>query len=282
VLSSMLVVLDESPDGGAAVDLGIRWARHHRAAVIGLGIVDEPAIRRPEPLPIGGSYFKARRNAVLLDHARRTVEQVLRQFERRCTEAEVPCTLLERTGSPQEQIALEAQRCDVVLISRQTQVHGARGAIGASLLKGLRRTSRPVVVVPPPVVPPPAPGTGPVVILYDGSAPAARTLFAFQAVGLDVRDGVYLISLDADGKAVAGADRAADFLQRHGVTVRRETVPPAAPEFTAEAILHILRRLNAGLLVLGAEAELTLRGFLRGSLSDALLKQSPVPLFWFS
>jgi nucleotide-binding universal stress UspA family protein len=273
----MLVVLDESPDGGAAVELAIRWARRYRAAVIGLGVIDEPAIRKPEPLPIGGSYFKARRNAVLLDNAQRTVQQVLGQFERRCREAKVPFMIVERTGSPQEQIALEAQRCDVVLISRQTPVHGARDAMGASVLKVLRRTPRPVIVVPPS-----AAGTGPVVILYDGSASAARTLYAFQAVGLDAGDGVCLVSLDADGKAVAGADRAVDFLQDHGVTVRRETVPLANPHFTGEAILHVMRRLNASLLVLGAEAPLTLSGFLRGSLSHALLKQSPVPLFWFS
>jgi nucleotide-binding universal stress UspA family protein len=278
MLSRMLVVLDASPDGGAAVELGIRWARHYRAAVVGLGVIDEPAICRPEPLPIGGSYFKARRNAVLLDNARRTVQQGLGQFERRCTEADVPCTLLERTGPPQELIALEAQGCDVVLISRQTQVHiGARGVMAATLLKVLRRTPRPVVVVPPP-----GGGTGPVVILYDGSAPAARALYAFQAVGLDTGEGVCLVSLDPDGKAAAGADRAVDFLQRHGITVRRETVPLAAPDTTAEAILHVVRRLDACLLVLGAQGQLTLRGFLRGSLSDALLKHCPAPLFWFS
>ena len=149
MLSSMLVVLDESPGGGAAVDLGIHGPDHYRAALVGLGVIDEPAIARPEPLPIGGSYFKARRNAVLLEHARRTVQQVLGQFERRCTEAEVPCTLLERTGSLREQIGLEAQRCDLVLISRPTQVPiGARGAMVGSLLKMLRGSPRPVVVVP--------------------------------------------------------------------------------------------------------------------------------------
>ncbi|MGH7318604.1 MAG: hypothetical protein ACRELA_03095 [Candidatus Rokuibacteriota bacterium] len=34
--------------------------------------------------------------------------------------------------------------------------------------------------------------------------------------------------------------------------------------------------------MLGAQGQLTLRGFLRGSLIDALLKHSPAPLFWFS
>ena len=110
-----------------------------------------------------------------------------------------------------------------------------------SLLKVLRRSPRPVVVVPPPGA-----GTGPAVILCDGSAPAARTLYAFQAVGLDAGEGVCLISLDADGKGT-GADRAVDFLQRHGLTVRRETVPLAAPEFTAEAILHVARYVGTGL-----------------------------------
>ena len=278
MLSSILVVLDESPDGGAAVDLGIRWARHYRAAVVGLGVIDEPAIARPEPLPIGGSYFKARRNAVLVEHARQTVQQGLGQFERRCTEAEVPCTLLERTGSLREQIGLEAQRCDLVLISRPTQVPiGARGGMVGNLLKVLRGSPRPVVVVPTA-----ATATGPAVVLYDGSASAARALHAFQAVGLDANDAVCLISVHAEGKAAAGAERAVEFLRSHRVAVRHETIPLGTPEFTAEAVLHAMKRLNAGLLVFGAQGQATLRGLFRGSLIEALLKESPVPLFLFS
>jgi nucleotide-binding universal stress UspA family protein len=278
MLRSILIVLDGSPDGSAAIELSLRWAQHHRASLVGLGVVDEPTICRPEPLPIGGSYFKAHRNAVLLDDARRTVREMLGQFERRCTEAAVPCTLLERTGRPEDHTALEAQRCDVVLIGRQTQSHlDARRTLDGTLAKVLRRSPRPVVVVPPH-----AGATGPVVIVYDGSAPAARTLYAFQAAGLDLGDGVYLVSLGADGKAGAGTDRAVDFLQLHGITVRREAVPLAAAEATAEAILHAVRRLDARLLVLGTAGQPTLSRFFKGSLVDAILNHSHVPLFWFS
>jgi nucleotide-binding universal stress UspA family protein len=269
-LRSILVVLDASDEASPATELGLRWAQQYHASLVGLGVVDEPTICRPEPLPIGGSYFKAHRNAVLLEDARCGVHEMLSRFERRCVEAAVPCTLLERTGRPEDHAALEAQRCDVMLIGR-------RDSLDRTLVKTLRQSPRPVVVVPPP-----ASGTGPVVIVYDGSAPAARTLYAFQASALDTGSGVYLLSVEADGKAGVGADRAVDFLQSHNITARRETLPRAPAETNATAILQVVRRVDARLLVLGTEDQPTLRRFFKGSLVNAMLTHSHVPLFWFS
>lgn len=275
MLRSILVVLDTSPDGSAAVELSMQWGQHYRASLVGLAVVDEPAICRPEPLPIGGSYFKAHRNAVLLDDARDTVRQLLDEFARRCAAAAVPCTVFERIGSPPEQIALEGQRCDLVLIGRQTRFHfGARPASEGTPLRVLQHSARPVVVVPPHRV-----GAGPVIIVFDGGTASARALYAFQAAGLGSDGEVCLVSLESDGRASAGADRAVEFLRSHGINVRRETVPTAAPQATAEAILPMARRLDARLLVMGGQRQSTMRGFLRGSLMDAVLEHCDTPLF---
>jgi nucleotide-binding universal stress UspA family protein len=107
-------------------------------------------------------------------------------------------------------------------------------------------------------------------------------VFAFQAAGLDAGGTVSLVSAEADAKTGTGADLAIDLLQLHGLTARRETVPMAAAEATAAAVMEIARRLDARLLVLGTVHRPRRHRFRRRSLVDALLAQSVVPLFWFA
>ena len=132
------------------------------------------------------------------------------------------------------------------------------------------------------VVPPHPSGTGPIVIVYDGSAAAARTLYAFHAAALEREAEVCLLSLEPAGKGGAGADRAVAFLQSHDITTRRETIPLEAADANGRAILQAARRMEARLLVLGTEGQPTPRRFFKGSLVDAILRHSHVPLFWFS
>lgn len=110
MLKGILIGLDGSAYSVAALELGFRWARAFDARLVGLGIIDEPDIRRPEPVPIGGSPFKEHRDEALLTRARRRVNQFLEQFAQRCAKAGVACTVLEEVGLPHEQIVLEAQR----------------------------------------------------------------------------------------------------------------------------------------------------------------------------
>ena len=61
MLQRILIALDETPSGAAAVEWALDHAERMGADVIGLGIIPEPVIRRPEPVPIGGSTYKAHR-----------------------------------------------------------------------------------------------------------------------------------------------------------------------------------------------------------------------------
>jgi hypothetical protein len=58
MLKSILIGLDGSAYSTTALELGIRWARRFDALLVGLGVIDEPTIRGPEPVPLGGAYYK--------------------------------------------------------------------------------------------------------------------------------------------------------------------------------------------------------------------------------
>jgi nucleotide-binding universal stress UspA family protein len=276
MLKSILIGLDGSDYSAAALDLAIRWARQSDALLVGLGVIDEPTIRGPEPVPLGGVYYKRHRDDVRMHEARVRVEQFLERFALRCTEAGVPSKLLEDVGLPWEQILVESQRYDLVLLGQRTYFHfETQEAPCETLKKVLKNSPRPVVTVPEKLG-----SDGPVVVAYDGSLQAARALQAFQASGLYGQKEAHVITVADDHvEAARHADRAAEFLRFHDVPARVHAL--ASTERPARILLERAHSLGAGLLVMGAYGQPVLREFFLGSVTRTLLKESPVPLFLY-
>jgi nucleotide-binding universal stress UspA family protein len=126
VIRTALVAMDGSPHGDAAATLGIEWARRFDAKLVGLGILDEPSITRPEPVSLGAAAFKHRRDERRLAHAHQHVLAFLAEFHDRCAREGVRCAAVEDVGTPHDQILREAQSCDVVIMGRESNFHRPR------------------------------------------------------------------------------------------------------------------------------------------------------------
>lgn len=276
-LRGILVGLDGSPHSAAAVRLGIALARQTGAMLVGLAIIDEPTIAAEEPALLGGVpyadpvFYRER-----LADAHRQARGFLEQFSLECAEAGVPSKVLEDVGLPADEIALEAQRYDLVLMGQQTRYHfEVQERRDDTLVRVLRNSPRPVLVVPEVLR-----EGQPVVVAYDGSTPAARALHAFESSGLGFGRPIHVISVGADRKAAARhAERAHDFLWMHDIpAVAHPVQSDAAP---AGAILDLARTLDAGLMVLGPHGRSQFVEFFLGSTTRTILEQSTVPLFLF-
>lgn len=275
MLKSILIGLDGSEYSTAAVELGIRWAKKLDALLVGLGVVDEASICKPEPVPIGGSWYKQHRDEAMVANARRRVEEILGKFTVRCAEAGVSCKVLEDVGLPSERICLEAQRYDLILLGKQTYYYfETQQYPDETLTKVLKASPRPVVTVPEQLG-----SDGSIVVAYDGSLQAARTLQAFQSLRLDLSQEVHVVSAHADhGEAVRHADRAIDYLGFHEIKAQRHAVTSSSP---AAAITEQASRLGAGLLVMGVYGQPLLKEFFFGSVTRTMLKEKTVPLFLY-
>jgi nucleotide-binding universal stress UspA family protein len=277
MMKSLLIGLDGSDDGRSVLELGLRWAKRFDALAVGLAIVDEPGILHSQT-----AMFPARHHwheelsSPLLSLSRREAEQILQRFARRCGDTGVTCLTLEDVGTPFVQILMESQRFDIILLGQQTHFdYGREGEPDETLGKVLQDAPRPVVAVPKV----PAGGEA-VVVAYDGSLQAARTLQAFEASGLGDSRAVQVVSVAIDYKeATCHADRAVEFLRLHGIEATPQPVETSVP--TAEVILAKLRDLEAGLLVMGAYGQPALREFFLGSVTRTVLKESPVPFFCY-
>lgn len=276
MLRSILIGLDGSVYSRTAVELGLRWARQSDAILVGLSVLDEQTIRHPEMVPLGGMAFKEHRDEVLLADARRKVEEFRAAFVGQCAAAGVRCQVLEDTGLPAEQIILEAQRYDLILLGQQTYFHfETERSPDDTLRRVLRSSPRPVVSVPEKL-----PEGRAVVVAYDSSLQAARTLQVFQAVGWTGAAEVHVVSVAAEAEvAQQHAERGHAFLRHHDVPAEAHALVSAEPP--ARVILEQVRQRNAGLLVMGAYGHSALREFFFGSVTQAMLRECPVPLFLY-
>jgi nucleotide-binding universal stress UspA family protein len=274
MLRTILVGLDGSAHSRAATELGIRWAGQFDALVVGLGIIDEPSLRSSQPVPLGAGHFKEHLDETRLAQATRQVEQFLEQFTLRCTEAGVSSKVLENQGTPYEQILLEAQRYDLILLGQQTHFHFATGdSTGETLRQVIRNATRPVITVPAHLG-----ECKTVLIAYDGSLQAARALQVFEATGLGRSWPVHIVNVSDDlAEARRQAERAADFLRAHDIVAEIHTVHGSP----AEAVLKQAETVGAGLVVMGAYGQRTLREFFLGSATRSLLEKAPLPLFLY-
>lgn len=272
MLTTMMVILGASDGQHPAVELALDWAEARSALLVGLGIVDESAESPREAVPLGAAAFKAELDAARLAAAVARVEATLSAFSLRCAERQVASKVLERIGWPANEIAEEAQRFDLLIVPARVGT-SASTALGPSLAEILGVSPRPVVAVPSLIQPGEA-----VLVAYDGSLQAARTLQLFAGSGLGVGKPIHILSLNRDRVAAAKVgDRAVEFLAAHDLRaqLRAEALSTAA----AEKILQVSTELGAGLLVMGAYGQPRWREFLLGSVTQHVLAGATVPMF---
>jgi len=273
-LKTMLVSLDGSACSFTATTLALDWARRFDARLLGLGIVDEASIHRPEPVPLGaGAYKKARDEARMAD-AHHRVAVFVAEFRARAAGAGVHAEVLEERGEPAERIAFEAQRADVVILGRETHFNlETPERRDATLAQVVRNSPRPMVVVPQTL----PEGTG-VLVAYGGGREAARTLQLLALLGLAAGETLDVITVHRDSAEARAIARAAgDFLSAHHVIHRVHTVGSSAAP--AEILLEEVESRRPRLLVMGAHRGHPLRDLFATSVTREVLGSCPVPIF---
>jgi nucleotide-binding universal stress UspA family protein len=271
---TILVGLDGSPCADAATELGIDWSRCTGAELVGMGVIDEPTICRPEPTGAWGGSYKRRRDETLLVEAGTKVGQFLKQFAARCREAGVPYREAEEVGVPAERLLAAAEDVNWTLLGQETRFRFATQKEECDTLRTvLRSCTRPVVVVPREA----KQGTT-VLIAYDASPASLRALHAFRTSGLDGRQPAHVLSAaDDEGLAAQRAEEAARFLRFYDIKAEAHALPASAPE--ADLILRQAERHDARLIVLGAFGRSRLSEAFSGSTTLSVLRRSERVLF---
>jgi nucleotide-binding universal stress UspA family protein len=266
--------MDGSPFGAAAGALALAWAKRRRIELVALGVLDRPSITRGELAPPGGMAFKQRRDRTRVADAHDRIQRMLADFGRRCRGAGVRCTLIEDVGVTHDQIVLEAEGADLVLLGRETHFEfETQDAPDQTLSQMLRRSPRPLVIVPQD----PRPGRG-CLVAYGSGREVARTLETFVLLGMADGEPVDVVTLHADRtEARRRLSRVGAYLRAHGIAARLHPIVSEQPP--AAAILSEVERRRPRLLVMGAHGHHPVRDLFFTSVTRAVLKEAPIPVF---
>ncbi|MFI5374446.1 MAG: universal stress protein [Candidatus Rokuibacteriota bacterium] len=274
MLRSVLVALDGSAYSEPAAALAIDWAGRYGARLLGLGVLDSPSIRGAEPVPLGAAAYKKARDEARLVEAHRRVVEFLADFQARSDAAGVAAEVIEDIGDPAARILREAQRCDLVILARETHFHfETQEEPDETLAQVLRGSPRPVVVVPREL----PEGQG-IVLAYGGGREAARTLQTFQLLGLAAGETVEVVSIHREAAEAAALTRlAGEYLTAHSAPHRLHPIVSTTPP--AEVLLEEIQQARPRLLVMGAHGHHPLRDLFGTSVTRAVLRACPVPAF---
>lgn len=272
MIRRILVPLDSSPHGAAAGDYALQLAAEFDATVVALGVVNEPALRSREPVPLGAGTFKVERDQAVLVEASAKVHELLEDFCHRCSMMGIQCDSKEAHEAAVKTIILESQRCDLLVMGAKSHFTYPFGECCTTVDQVVKQTPRPVIVVPEK----PVAGQA-VVVAYDGSLAATKTLQAFELLGLGDERRVYIVSVHSDEQHAADvAGRAVDFLRPHGLEATAITITSSEPAWPL--VLKQVEELEAGLLVMGSHGHSSWYEMIYGSWTRWTMQHTQVPL----
>ena len=270
MFTSVLTALKPSDKQQYVMDYAIALAQALQVEVTACTVLDEAQIAPSEPVPLGAGSFKQELDHLRMAAARKQAEHCSQAMLSAAAQAGVPCRAEIREGDVVELLGKLSHEHDVLVVG-----HGAGDDTGSEslLYRILKHAPRPAIVFPKQAFSGEA-----VVVAYDGSVQAARTLSSFAQSGLGIGRPVHVIACNADlARASDLCGIAGRFLQRHGMQVETHAEPLA--HIPAQALMQLAAECSAGLLVMGAFGKSVIREFFLGSVTQRVLHELPLPVF---
>tara|TARA_R110002096_G_scaffold164099_11_gene331821 strand:- start:10875 stop:11711 length:837 start_codon:yes stop_codon:yes gene_type:complete len=271
-IQRILVPLDPSEYAKAATLRACQSAQLHQARVTGLTVLDVPGIRT-EIAPADPVLWEFVEKGIQsgIEDAREKIGKIQGFFSDTCREFEVEHEDFSIEGVPSRLLLDASALHDLVVIGVRTLFHfETRNRPGNSLAKLLGRTATPILAVPL--------STNEsfykkVVITYDGSMNAARTLRDFASFAAPFDFEITVVSAEDDslhGEYLL--HDASSYLHAHGfeqfdtVHVKKRSIPS-----------NLLR--DADLIVAGIHSKKFFKDQVIGSLTHHLIDRGDTALF---
>jgi nucleotide-binding universal stress UspA family protein len=276
-MHSILVTVDDTPSCIAAKGLALSLARRTGAGIRGVTGIDLSDIDQVEPAPIGGAgyaYARLQHRNERAKQRRERIAELPEAFQKSLAAdgVEAPCHTIE--SDIRDELLRMVETCDLVITGRDAEFHlepveGMTPLVEHVVAQGCR----PVIVTGAESV-----GDGPVLVAYDGSAPAAKALQAAALLGIFHSSAARVVSVCRDREEASDiAGRARAFLKPYGIDVDTDAV--GASDHPADVLAKRAAETGARMLVMGAFGHRGFREILFGSSTRRLFDAVPLPLF---
>lgn len=275
MLKSILVPIDGTAPSNAALTLAINICEGVGASIEGLGLVERPMVVTPTAALSGKYVYKeAEHRPELLQKISERSATLLSAAAERCRDEGVGFSEAAAEGPIQELVEIASEANDLTIIGRSTSFNLDADQHTSDIVKDTARAGRrPVIVVPSNL-----PDREKIIIGYDGSRSASRTIHMLSLLGLAEGMHAEVVSVHSDKKqANKLANRGATLLERHGISPITTAIESGADP--ADVLLE--RSESGGMLVIGSFGHRSITDFIFGTCTKAILDACPVPVFLY-
>jgi nucleotide-binding universal stress UspA family protein len=206
-MRSILVTVDDTPSAIAARGLAVALAHQCGAMIRGVTAIEVSDLDRVQAIPIGGmqyAYDRLQHREKLATERRARIADLPALFRRSLADEGMEACCATMEADVRGGLLRMIETCDLVVTGRDAEFHldpleGVTPLVEHIIAKGCR----PVVVSGPKQL-----GSGPVLVAYDGSAPAAKALQMAVLLGIFRPSGAHILSISRDRAAANRAVRA--------------------------------------------------------------------------
>lgn len=258
MIARIVTALDKSACGRQAVALAAQIAGESGAFLVALAIMGGYAMNRSE-------VWKAQHE----------MEELSEEARFLATEAGVRLELRGSEQLPVDALVAEATPADLLVIGRDATYWDAPERTVSEVVAGLlSRAPRPLLLAPSQSV-----DVHRLLVAFDGSDAASRTLHMLALFGLGTHSRIDVLSIDSDrDRALNLAESAADLLRAHGVE-SADAIAVRSKSDPAGVILDHVQTARIGIVVMGAYGNGGLREVFFGSCTRRVLESCGCALF---
>jgi len=281
MIKRILVALDPDVDTPIATQYAIKLARDVDASLTGLAVVDVSNIY---PTSYAGgmenTHYARGLWEELSEETRKVAAKLLDEFKTSAETAGVKYTAIKREGASFDRIIDGMKYHDLLVAGRDSRFfYNEPDRETKTLAKVVKDGVSPTLVI-----------SGPykeidrVLIAFDGSAPAARSLKSFvqlqpfgRTLNVELIQVLGKESEEALSMARTTLELAENYLVAHGFSqISKNILHSNSP---GDAILAHQEKTDADLIVLGAHSVSAIRRVTFGSTTHQLITQTETPLF---
>ncbi len=278
MIRRILVALDPDTDTQIAVRYAAELARQHDASVTGLAVVDTGHIEASaRGGGIGSMYYAEKLREQMTEEARAVARRLIEEFDDVAEKEGLRHRNTVAEGVPFRRILEDMKVHDLLVVGKEPHFFYSHPEEKTkTLVRVVRESVGPSFIVGPEYRP-----IRRVLIAYDGSDTAARTMQRFAQLkpfGAEVSVEVLTVYDGEESETRLMLSLVQEYLQEHGFKVTTTARKGDNPE---EAIVAFAQEIQADLIVAGAYATTGLKKLLFGSSTSALIEKTTVPLFLY-
>lgn len=279
MIKTILVALDPDTDTPVATRHAAAIASRCGAEVTGLAVVDMGSIESDtRGGGIGSMYLMDELRKNMTTEAREVARSLIQAFEGAMRDAGVRFDAHVTEGVPFERIVDDMKYHDLLVVGNEPHFFYSHPEEKTQTLsRVVQQGVAPVLVVRDDYQ-----TVDSVLLAYDGSDPAARTVQQFAHLapfGTDIElEVLHVYESGKEGEAELMLRLVKDYLAHHGFEARTTTVQGADP---ADLIVEHATRSGADAVAVGSHSVSKLRQMAFGSTTASLLDHAPVPLFLY-